>query len=206
MTPRFSGQVAVVTGAASGLGEGIARRLAAEGAAVALMDRDAARLSRVQESFSAANLAARGYPVDIVDESATIAAFNQAQEDLGPLSILVNSAGIVGPTATKILDYAAADFDQVVSVNLRGSFNVAKAALRLMLPRNYGRILLIASIAGKEGNPGMAGYSASKAGVIGLAKGIAKEYAETGITINALAPAVVMTEMVRGIAPRRSIT
>jgi 3-oxoacyl-[acyl-carrier protein] reductase len=116
---------------------------------------------------------------------------------------MVNSAGIVGPTSTNIIDYPVEKFDQVYSVNLRGSFIMTKAVLGSMLRQNYGRILLIASIAGKEGNPGMVGYSATKAGVIGLVKGVAKEFADTGITINGLAPAVVLTDLVRGVDPKQ---
>ncbi len=116
---------------------------------------------------------------------------------------MVNSAGIVGPTSTKIVDYPAEKFEEVCRVNLFGSFIMTQAVLPSMLRGNYGRILLIASVAGKEGNPGMAGYSASKSGVIGLVKGVAKEYADTAITINGLAPAVIMTDMVRGIDPKQ---
>jgi 3-oxoacyl-[acyl-carrier protein] reductase len=200
---RFSNQVAVITGGATGLGEGIALRLASEGARVALFDRAADNLARTVDRLKGQGLHVAGYPVDITDESAVTTAFAAVERDLGPVDVMVNSAGIVGPTNTKILDYPAADFDKVYQVNLRGSFVMTKAALARMVPRNTGRILLIASIAGKEGNPGMVGYSATKAGVIGLVKGVAKEYAQTQITINGLAPAVVMTDLVRGVAPEQ---
>jgi 3-oxoacyl-[acyl-carrier protein] reductase len=124
-------------------------------------------------------------------------ALDAVQKEIGPPDIMINSAGIAGPTNTPILSYAAEDFERVYAVNLRGSFLMTKYSLPAMLARNYGRILLIASIAGKEGNPGMCGYSATKAGVIGLVKGVGKEYAETGVTINGLAPAVIMTDLVR---------
>jgi 3-oxoacyl-[acyl-carrier protein] reductase len=113
----------------------------------------------------------------------------------GRIDIMVNSAGIVGPTNTNITDYPVEAFDKIYAVNLRGAFLVTKYVLHAMKKNNYGRILLIASIAGKEGNPFMAGYSATKSGVIGLVKGIGKEYAETGITVNGLAPAVIKTAM-----------
>jgi 3-oxoacyl-[acyl-carrier protein] reductase len=128
---------------------------------------------------------------------------SKVEKELGPIAVMVNSAGIVGPTSTKIVDYPPEKFDEVYRVNLLGSFLMTQAVLPLMLRNNYGRILLIASIAGKEGNPGMVGYSASKSGVIGLVKGVAKEYAETGITVNGLAPAVIMTDMVRGTDPKQ---
>jgi 2-dehydro-3-deoxy-L-rhamnonate dehydrogenase (NAD+) len=200
---RFRGQAAIITGAATGLGEAIARRLAAEGAKVALLDRDGARLQQTASSFEDAGLSARGYQVDITDETAVGLAISNVEGDIGPVSIMVNSAGIVGPTNTKIIDYPIEQFDRVYSVNLRGSFVMTKAILPSMQKRGYGRILLIASIAGKEGNPGMVGYSATKAGVIGLVKSVAKEFAETGIVINGLAPAVVMTDLVRGVDPKQ---
>ena len=101
----------------------------------------------------------------------------------------------MGPTSTRITEYPTEAFDEIYAVNLRGTFLMAKYALQAMEPAGYGRILLIASIAGKEGNPGMVGYSATKAGGIGLVKGIGKEYAQSGITINGLAPAVIKTAM-----------
>ena len=109
----------------------------------------------------------------------------------------------MGPTSIQTADIVAEDFDQTIAVNLRGSFLVLKHALQAMTKRDYGRILLIASIAGKEGNAGMCAYSTSKAGVIGLVKSAGKEYAETGITINALAPAVVKTAMVESMPPEQ---
>jgi 3-oxoacyl-[acyl-carrier protein] reductase len=113
---------------------------------------------------------------------------------------MINCAGVVGVTNKTILDYPFAEFERVQRVNLGGSFLMTKYSLPGMLKRRYGRILLIASIAGKEGNPFMSGYTCSKAGVIGLVKGIAKEYAESGVTVNGLAPAVVLTDLVRGCA------
>jgi NAD(P)-dependent dehydrogenase (short-subunit alcohol dehydrogenase family) len=203
LNQRFHKQVAVVTGAATGLGEAIAHRLATEGSKVALFDRDPVRLEQTVASHKNAGLTTRGYPVDITDEAAVRKAVADAESELGPIAIMVNSAGIVGPTSTRIIDYPLEKFDQVYSVNLRGSFIMTKSVLPSMQRENYGRILLIASIAGKEGNPGMVGYSATKAGVIGLVKGVAKEFAETGITINGLAPAVIMTDLVRGVDPKQ---
>ncbi len=197
MPKRFEDQVAIVTGAATGLGLQIAQRLASEGAKVALFDRDVSRIESAVSSIKSSN--ARGYSVDIAQTASVASAVSKVEKELGPIAVMVNSAGIVGPTNIKIVDYPLEKFDEVCRVNLSGSFVMTQAVLPSMLRQNYGRILLIASIAGKEGNPGMVGYSASKSGVIGLVKGVAKEYAETGITINGLAPAVIMTDMVRGI-------
>ena len=121
----------------------------------------------------------------------------------GKIDIMVNCAGIVGPTAIKITDYTTEDFDHIYGINLKGTFLMTKFAVKVMEKNNYGRILLLASMAGKEGNPFMAGYTAMKAGVIGLVKGIGKEYAETGITINGLAPAVIKTAMNENTAPEQ---
>ena len=203
MTRRFENQVAVITGAATGLGEGIALRLATEGASVALLDRDVARLDVAVTSFQKLGFPAQGYLVDVAEEPSVQEAMRAVEKNLGAPHIMVNCAGIVGPTNTRVLDYPTEEYDRVCRVNLRGSFLMLKYCLAPMLARNYGRILLIASMAGKDGNPYMSGYSSSKSGVIGLVKGVAKEYAETGITINGLAPAVVMTDLVRACAPEQ---
>ena len=140
--------------------------------------------------------------VDIADEPAVKAAIDAvAEQNGGRLDIVVNCAGVVGPTSTKITEVSVEDFDQVYAINLRGTFLITKHALEVTEPRDYGRILNFASIAGKEGNAGMHPYSATKAGVIGLVKAAGKEYAETGITINAIAPAVIRTAMVEGCDP-----
>ena len=198
---RFIGQVAIVTGGASGIGAGVAERLAAEGASVVLFDTNEAGLRTQVESMKKGGLQAEPKAVNITSEGQVEKAVNDTVARFGRLDILVNCAGIVGPSATKISDYSTADFKRVIDVNLTGSFVVTKYALEPMLRQNYGRILLIASIGGKEGNPGMAGYAASKAGVMGLVKGIGKEYAETGITVNGMAPAVINTPMNMDTAP-----
>jgi 3-oxoacyl-[acyl-carrier protein] reductase len=190
-TQRFAGQVAIVTGGASGIGAGVAERLAAEGARVVLFDLNEAGLREQSAKTGDSDTAV----LDITKEAEVETAVQKVVVTYGRLDILINCAGIVGPTATKITDYALADFEKVVAVNLMGSFVMTKAVIPHMLVRNYGRILLIASIGGKEGNPGMAGYAASKSGVMGLVKGIGKEYADTGITVNGLAPAVIATPM-----------
>lgn len=192
---RFKGQVAIVTGGADGLGKAIAKRLVAEGASVALFDRNDELLTRTAVELTTQDNSVRVYAVDISQEKPVHEAIEQVMADFGQLDVVVNCAGIVGPTSTTIVDYATADFEHVCAVNLLGSFLITKYAVTALAKRGYGRILLLASIAGKEGNPGMVGYSVSKAGVIGLVKAIAKEYATAGITINGLAPAVIKTAM-----------
>lgn len=202
---RFKGQVAVITGGADGLGKSIAQRLAQEGASLALLDRNANLLQKTVEELQAVyqNVTVGGYQVDISQEDQVKNSFEKIAADYGKVDVVVHSAGIVGPTSTKITDFSKEDFEKVCQINLTGSFLVTKYAVANMEPVGYGRILLIASIAGKEGNPGMVGYSASKAGVIGLVKGIAKEYATAGITVNGLAPAVIKTAMNADTAPEQ---
>lgn len=190
---RFDDQVAVVTGAADGLGNAIANRLIAEGGVVWFADINVELLNqRVLEAGSRA----RALPLDITDEDAVAKGFEAIVERDGRLDIAVNSAGIVGPNGVNIDDTPSDEYSQVLQVNLFGTFLVTKYAVRSMISRNYGRILAIASIAGKDGNAGMCAYSSSKAGVIGLVKSAGKEFATSGITINALAPAVIRTAMV----------
>jgi len=140
-------------------------------------------------------------PVDVADEASVAGAFGAIAQQAGRLDVMVNCAGIVGPNGIKLADVPASGFDQVQAVNVRGSFLTCREAIRHMLPRDYGRVLLIASIAGKEGNAGMACYSTSKAAVIGLVKSVGKEYAQTGLTVNGLAPAVIRTAMVDEMEP-----
>ncbi len=195
MSERFKGQVAVISGGAEGLGKAIALRLAREGARLVIVDFNKEKLAKTVEALAMEGHEVMGEAVDVSNEDEVREGFKSAMERFGRIDVMVNSAGIVGPTSTSILDYSVADFDKIYTVNLRGAFLMAKYALKYMSEKGYGRILLIASIAGKEGNPFMAGYSATKAGVIGLVKGLGKEFATTGITINGLAPAVIRTAM-----------
>lgn len=203
MTARFTDQIAIITGGADGIGKGIAQRLASEGAMVILFDINESLLAQTVQELQQQGLAASGQVVDISDEAAVEQAFQTVLNQTGRLDIMVNSAGIVGPTNTKIIDYAMADFDRMYHINLRGAFLTTRAAIRAMEPRNYGRVLHLASIAGKEGNPFMTGYSSMKAGMIGLVKGIGKEYAQSGITVNGLAPAVIQTALNKNTAPEQ---
>ena len=187
---------AIVVGAGSGIGRAAAEFLAGEGVAVGCLDRDgaaAAETARRIEGSGAKSIAVTG---DVTDERTIAPAIDRIVKALGSLEALVNCAGITGKTNVKGHEVDLADFDAVYRINLRGALVVAQAVLPRMLAQNYGRILQVASIAGKEGNAGMAAYSASKAGLIGLVKSMAKDYAETGVTINALAPAVIQTPLV----------
>lgn len=207
---RFKNQVAVISGGADGLGKGIAERIASEGGTVVLLDINETLLNQTVAEFKKKSVSHRdsfenteGYVVDVSDENSVASAMEQIEKSFGKIDIMVNCAGIVGPTATKITDYPVEAYDKVYQVNLRGSFLMTKYALKAMENRNYGRILLLASIAGKEGNPFMTGYSSMKAGVLGLVKGVGKEYANTGITINGLAPAVIHTALNDNTAPEQ---
>ncbi|QJW90168.1 SDR family oxidoreductase [Spirosoma taeanense] len=203
MTDRFQNQVAIITGGADGIGKGVAKRLAAEGATVVLFDINENLLQQTVAEFNAQGHTVTGQVVDIAQERPVREAVENVAETFGRLDIMVNAAGIVGPSSTRITDYSVEEYDRVYAINLRGSFLMTKYAVDVMERNNYGRILLLASIAGKEGNPFMAGYSSMKAGVIGLVKGIGKEYAETGITVNGLAPAVIKTAMNENTAPEQ---
>jgi 2-dehydro-3-deoxy-L-rhamnonate dehydrogenase (NAD+) len=192
---RFNGQVAIVTGGGSGIGAAIAERLVQEGARVCLVDSDAASLERQHARLTAIGGEHLSRQVDIRDPGAVAAAFDAIVGQWHRLDVLVHCAGVVGATGVDAHSYPVEEFRRVLDVNLTGAFIVSQCALSHMLGRRYGRILLLASMAGKDGNPGMAGYVASKAGLIGLAKALGKEYACAGITINALAPAVIATPM-----------
>ncbi len=196
MHSSFQTKVAIITGAASGLGRAIAKRLSSEGASLALFDLNSEGLRSTQAILSGA---CEIYLVDITDEAAVSAAVGQVVERFGRIDILVNSAGITGKTNIKSHETITDDLVRVFNVNFMGSYFMSKHVLPVMLKHNYGRILHIASIAGKEGNAGMLAYSASKAAVIGMTKVQGKEYATMGITINALAPAVIRTAMVEAL-------
>jgi len=190
---KFEGQVAVVTGAASGLGLTIAKKLLMEGAIVALLDING---NGLKTQFEKEKAKSRLFPFDITKQELVNDAVNKMIEEFGRIDILVNSAGITGETNLLSHKVDNENLHKVFEVNFMSSFYLTKAILPHMVKQNYGRILHIASIAGKEGNAGMLAYSSSKAAVIGMTKVQGKEYADTGITINALAPAVVRTPMV----------
>ena len=184
---RFDGQVAVVTGGVSGIGAAIAARLAAEGGRVAVWDRDARALGSAAAADHAEHL-------DLTDADAVQRAADATAAALGGIDILVASAGITGPNATA-WEYALDDWRRVIDVNVNGVYYSNRAVVPHMLRRGYGRIVNIASVAGKEGNPNAAAYSTSKAAVIGLTKSLGKELATSPIRVNCVAPAAVLTPL-----------
>lgn len=192
---RFKGRVALITGGGSGIGRGVALRLGIEGAKVALLDLNETALKEVKRELSPKGIEVRTYTVDVSNEAQVEGAIGQIEDDFGKVDVMVNAAGIVGPTGTNITDYPTEAFDKIYNVNMRGSFLMTKYTVRVMEKNGYGRILLIASIGGKEGNPGMVGYATTKSGVIGMVKAVGKEYATKNITVNGLAPAVIKTAM-----------
>jgi len=187
----LAGQVAIVTGGAQGIGFAIARRLIMSGARVSLWDMNAEALSLAVSTLGDAASAKR---VDITDLGALRTVHAEVEKEAGPVSILVNSAGIAGNNAT-LEDYDPDEWRRVVEVNLNGTFYVNKVVIPSMKARNYGRIVNISSVAGKEGNPNLSAYSAAKAGVIGLTKSLGKELAKYDIAVNAITPATANTRI-----------
>jgi 3-oxoacyl-[acyl-carrier protein] reductase len=183
---RFAGQTAVITGGASGIGLAVAQRLTAEGARVSVWDISASALSAVATTF------AHTMMVDQSDEQAVARATAATLEQLGGIDVLIVSAGITGPN-TALADYPTDAWRRVMDVNVNGVFYVNRAIVPHMVARSYGRIVNVASVAGKEGNPNASAYSASKAAVIGMTKSLGKELARSGISVNAVAPAAVRT-------------
>lgn len=189
---RFDGRTAIVTGGAQGIGRAVVDRLLAEGARVAVWDRDAAALGALAADLGEGRVAAD--PVDITDDAAVEAAASRLEASHGTLDVLVHSAGIAGPTMP-VTDYPAADWRRVIDVDLNGAFNVNKAVVRRMVAQKRGRIVNIASVAGKEGNPNAAAYSAAKAGLIALTKSLGKETAAHDIAVNVITPAAAKTRI-----------
>ncbi len=191
---RFENQIAIVTGAGRGIGEAIAKRLAAEGAKVACVSRSEANSAKVAEAINAEFPgAAKGYAVDVADKKAVEEAAAKIFADFGKVNILVNNAGITRDGLA--MRMSEEDWDAVLATNLKGAFNFIQAVLRPMLKQRSGRIVNMASVAGVMGNAGQANYSASKAGLIGLTKTLARELASRGITVNAVAPGFIKTDM-----------
>jgi 3-oxoacyl-[acyl-carrier protein] reductase len=195
---RLEGKTAIVTGAARGIGLEIAMAFAAEGACVAVAD-----LEVKDSAAAAAEIAAKtgaktlGLGLDVSKEADCDRAIEETQKAFGKVDILVNNAGITKDNL--VLRMKEADFDAVISVNLKGSFLMAKAASRLMLKARTGRIINISSVVGQSGQAGQANYSASKAGLIGLTKSLAREFAPRQVLVNAVAPGFIRTRMTEGL-------
>jgi 2-dehydro-3-deoxy-L-rhamnonate dehydrogenase (NAD+) len=191
----FAQQTVVITGAASGLGRALVQHFAALQARVYAVDVDAERLAQSRQESPA--------PFEqVICDVTDLAAVERGLASI-PADVLVNAAGITGQTNRKSYEVDAADVERVFRVNFFGSYYTSRVLLPGMVARGYGRVLHIASIAGKEGNAGMLAYSASKAAVIGMAKVQGKEMAETGVTVNALAPAVIQTPLVEAMPPEQ---
>jgi 3-oxoacyl-[acyl-carrier protein] reductase len=184
----FDGRTPVITGGAAGIGLAVARRLVASGGRVSIWDRDAAALDRARSALGGADTRV----VDVADAASVEAATQESAIALERIDALVCSAGITGPNTTT-WDYPVDAWRQVIDVNLNGVFLCNRSVVPLMLRQDYGRIVNIASVAGKEGNPNAPAYSASKAAVIGLTKSLGKELAKTGIRVNCITPAAVKT-------------
>nr|WP_294545337.1 SDR family NAD(P)-dependent oxidoreductase [uncultured Rhodopila sp.] len=194
MTQQFAGRTGIVTGGASGIGAGVARRLAAEGATVSVWDMDGSGLEKTGAAHTIA--------LDVTDAEAVHRAAESTAAALGKIDILVTSAGITGPNHPT-WEYPVAAWDKVIDINLKGVFYCCRAVIPFMRANGYGRIVNIASIAGKEGNPNASAYSASKAGVIGLTKSLGKELADSEIRVNCVTPAAVKTPIFEQMSPQQ---
>jgi 3-oxoacyl-[acyl-carrier protein] reductase len=191
------GRHAVITGGATGLGYAIAQRMLASGASVTLWDRDTSALSKACAELGSQ---AHGVTMDVGDHASVVAAVSQTLKQSPGIDALVNCAGITGPN-TKVWSYPVADWQQVMQVNLNGLFYCCREVTPHMRERNYGRIVNIASVAGKDGNPNASAYSASKAAVMALTKSLGKELADTGVRVNCVTPAAVKTAIFDQMTP-----
>ena len=196
----MSDRVVIVTGAASGIGKAVALRLAADGWRLAAVDVDEAGLGNLAEAFGGAGERFRGYQLDVSNEGAVRERVAQVQADFGRLDALVNSAGVAG-IAAPAAELPDGEWERVIGINLSGTYYACRAVIPRLVASGWGRVVNIASIAGKEGNPNAAPYSASKAGVIGLTKSLAKEVATRGVVVNCITPAVIATPMVNQLTP-----
>jgi NAD(P)-dependent dehydrogenase (short-subunit alcohol dehydrogenase family) len=194
---QLTGQTAIVTGAATGIGEAIARRLARAGATIAVADLNSEGAQAVAASIGGESF---GVAIDISRSDSVGQAVADVLSKRGRIDILVNNAGL-GGKAAPLWEQTDEDWQRIIAVNMTGVFNCCRAVITHMRGRKYGRIVSIASIAGKEGNPNMTGYSATKAAVIGFTKSLAKEVALDGICVNSVAPAVIRTKILDQLTP-----
>jgi len=191
---RFKDQVAIVTGAGRGIGEAIAKKFADEGAKVAIVSRTEANSQKVADAINAAHPeAARAYAVDVADFAAVQATGEQILKDFGRVDVLVNNAGITKDNLA--MRMSSEEWDAVLTTNLKGAFNFVRAVMRPMVKARSGRILNISSVSGLMGLAGQANYAASKAGLIGMTKSLARELASRNITVNVVAPGFIETDM-----------
>jgi 2-hydroxycyclohexanecarboxyl-CoA dehydrogenase len=188
-------RVAVVTGGASGIGLGVARRFAADGHLVAVLDRNASAADTAADDLRSEGATAVAVEVDVADWASVDSAFDRVRAELGRVAILVTSAGI--ESFDPLLEIDAETWDRILAVNLTGTFTCVQAAVPDMLSAAWGRIVTIASSSAQSGAPNMAHYAASKGGVIGLTKAVAVELARSGITVNTIPPSLVDTPMAR---------
>lgn len=199
MQQRFDNQVAVVTGAGRGIGHAIALRLAREGARVACVSRTEANAQKTAEEINASQAdAARPYAVDVSDHAAVQKVCEQILADFGRADILVNNAGVTRDMLS--MRMSPADWDMVLNTNLKGAFSFVQALQRAMIKERKGRIINISSVIGIIGNAGQTNYAASKAGLIGFTKALAKELASRNITVNAIAPGYIATDMTNALS------
>ena len=189
----FENQVIVITGAASGLGKAAAKLIAARGATVICLDLNQSGLDSCCDAIQSVSGNCNSYQLDVSDQAAVFKVIADIQSKHKRIDALINCAGYPGPTTEFVEDIKWPDYEKVMAVNLYGAIWLTQAVLPIMKTQKYGRIVQVASIAGKEGNPKMAPYNTSKSGLIGFVKGVAKEVATMGITVNALAPAVIKT-------------
>jgi len=185
--PQLAGKVAVVTGASRGIGRAVAARLAAEGAAVVLAARDEARLAECVAELAATGAEATAVPLDVADRASVEAAFERILARHGRIDCLVNNAGVTRDNL--LLRMKLEEWEEVLATNLTGVFHCTQLVLRPMLKQRSGRIVNVSSVVGLVGNAGQANYAASKAGIIGFTKAVAREVASRSITVNAVAPA-----------------
>jgi len=196
---RFENQAAIVTGAGRGIGHAIALRLASEGARVAAVSRTKANAKKIADEINAARAdAARAYAVDVSDHSAVQKVGAQILEDFGKIDILVNNAGVTRDGLA--MRMSVEDWDTVINTNLRGAFNFTQSIIRAMIKQRSGRIINITSVIGLIGNAGQTNYAASKAGLIGFTKSLARELASRSITVNAVAPGLITTDLTAGLS------
>jgi 3-oxoacyl-[acyl-carrier protein] reductase len=196
---RFDNQVAIVTGAGRGIGHAIAVRLGTEGARVASVSRTEANAKKTADEVNGLRAdAAKAYAVDVSDHAAVQKVGAQILEDFGRIDILINNAGVTRDGL--VMRMPVEDWDTVINTNLRGAFNFTQSIIRSLIKQRSGRIINISSVIGLVGNAGQTNYAASKAGLLGLTKSLARELASRGITVNAVAPGFITTDMTAGLS------